>query len=166
MLPAGHEGRTRRGGKTERGAAWKRSHVVQTVKRLEAEGRVSGVLTGPTFVRGVELLGPQKGKASLWANPSRNRMLTGKPVRELACSVQFKSLKTCAWSRRLIARRTARRRRSNGNNAFVAKVRWSRTLRPKPKAPAVPPRAEPIALPDWTRIGDAGSGLSVGVPFD
>ena len=55
---------------------------------------------------------------------------------------------------------------SNGNNAFVAKVRWSRTLRPKPKVSAVPPRAEPIAVPDWTRIGDADSGLSVGVPFD
>ena len=61
---------------------------------------------------------------------------------------------------------SASRRRSNGNNAFVAKTRWSRTLRPKPKVPAVPLPARPAALPDWTRIGDADSGLSVGVPFD
>ena len=58
---------------------------------------------------------------------------------------------------------SACRRRSNGNNAFVAKVRWSRTLRPKPEAPAVPPRAEPAALPDWTRIGDTGPGQLWGV---
>ena len=60
---------------------------------------------------------------------------------------------------------SASRRRSNGNNAFVAKVRWSRTLRPKPKAPAMPPRAEPVALPDWARIGDTDPGPPLGVPF-
>ena len=36
-------------------------------------------------------------------------MLTGKSVRELACSVQFKSLKTRTWSRRLMARHTRQR---------------------------------------------------------
>ena len=80
------------------------------------------------------------------------------------------SIRAAGWTRELeVAGRgwhSASRRRSNGNNAFVAKTRWSRTLRPKPKAPAVPPPAKPAALPDWTRIGDADSGLSVGVPFD
>ncbi len=61
---------------------------------------------------------------------------------------------------------SASRRRSNGNNAFVAKVRWSRTLRPQPKASAVPPRAEPVALPHWAGIGEADPGSSWGVPFD
>ena len=59
---------------------------------------------------------------------------------------------------------SARRRRSNGNNAFVAKVRWSRTLRPKPKAPAAPPHAEPSVLPDWAWINGADPGPSWAVP--
>jgi len=59
----------------------------------------------------------------------------------------------------------ALRPRSNGNNAFVAKVRWSRTLRPKPKAPATLPHAEPAALPDWARIGDAGPGPCWSAPL-
>ena len=60
---------------------------------------------------------------------------------------------------------SARRRRSNGNNAFVPKTRWSRMLQPRPKVPAMPPRAEPIALPDWTRIGGTDPGPPLGVPF-
>ena len=60
---------------------------------------------------------------------------------------------------------SARRRRSNGNNAFVPKTRWSRTLRPKPKVPAAPLSAKPAALPAWTRIGDTDPGPPLGVPF-
>ncbi len=55
-----------------------------------------------------------------------------------------------------MARPTARRPRSNGKNAFVAKVRWSRTLRPKPQGAATPARAERTPAPDWLRIGGAG----------
>ncbi len=57
----------------------------------------------------------------------------------------------------------ARRRRSNSNAGD--KVRWSRTLRPKPKAPAAPPRATPAALPDWARIGDTDPGPSWSAPL-
>jgi len=57
----------------------------------------------------------------------------------------------------------ARRRRSNNNAGD--KVRWSRTLRPKPKAPAAPPRATPAALPDWARIGDTDPGPSWSAPL-
>ena len=60
---------------------------------------------------------------------------------------------------------SARRRRSNGNNAFVPKTRWSRMLQPRPKVPAMPLRAEPVALPDWTRIGDTDPGPPLGIPF-
>ena len=60
---------------------------------------------------------------------------------------------------------SARRQRSNGNNAFVPKVRWSRTLRPKPRAPAVLPRTEPAALPDWAQIGDAQPRTGLRAPF-
>jgi len=58
---------------------------------------------------------------------------------------------------------SARRPRSNANNAFVAKVRWSRTLRPKPQAAATPARAERTPAPDWLRIDDAGQpdGFSI-----
>ncbi len=49
---------------------------------------------------------------------------------------------------------SARRPRSNANNAFVAKVRWSRTLRPKPRRDTTPPRLERTPAPDWPQIGD------------
>lgn len=57
-----------------------------------------------------------------------------------------------------------RRPRSNGNNAFVAKVRWSRTLRPKPPARASPPPAERAPAPDWIRLDDAEPRSRLGIP--
>jgi len=44
-------------------------------------------------------------------------------------------------------------------------VRWSRTLRPKPKVPAAPPGVEAAVLPDWARIGDTGPGPSWNAPL-
>ncbi len=58
---------------------------------------------------------------------------------------------------------SARRPRSNANNAFVAKVRWSRTLRPKPRGGATPARAERAPAPDWLRIGDAGQPFTFSI---
>jgi len=56
---------------------------------------------------------------------------------------------------------SARRPRSN---AFVAKVRWSRTLRPKPPAHANQPRAERAPVPDWIRLGDVEPRSPFGIP--
>jgi len=79
------------------------------------------------------------------------------------------SLRAANWTREadVPARgwHSTRRPRSNGNNAFVAKVRWSRTLRPKPKAPAMLPRVEPAALPDWARIGGTDPWPSWSAPL-
>lgn len=58
---------------------------------------------------------------------------------------------------------SARRPRSNASNAFVAKVRWSRTLRPKPPAGASPSPTEPTPLPDWIALGDAGQRPPFGI---
>lgn len=60
---------------------------------------------------------------------------------------------------------SARRKRSNRNNAFVAKLRWSRTLRPKPKAPVASPRAEPALVPDWMQVGDTRLVPPLAVPI-
>jgi len=59
---------------------------------------------------------------------------------------------------------SARRPRSNANNAFVAKVRWSRTLRPKPPARASLPPAKPAPAPDWIRLDDAEPTSPFGIP--
>ncbi len=46
------------------------------------------------------------------------------------------------------------RKRSNAN-AQIGEIRWSRTLRPKLKAPVEPHHRQPVAVPDWMRMGDA-----------
>jgi len=60
---------------------------------------------------------------------------------------------------------SARRPRSNASNAFVAKIRWSRTLRPKPPARASLPQAERAPAPDWIRLDDAEPRSRFGIPF-
>ncbi len=98
---------------------------------------------------------------------SAERAGHGKIITYLRADEEGTSIRAAGWVKEAVVPgrgwHSARRQRSNGNNAFVAKVRWSRTLRPKPKAPAVPPRAQPAALPDWTRIGDTGPGPLLGM---
>ena len=55
-----------------------------------------------------------------------------------------------------------RRPRSNANNAFVAKIRWSRTLRPKPPEYASPRAAKHPPALDSIRLG----GAAPKSPFD
>jgi len=68
------------------------------------------------------------------------------------------SLRAAGWVPEAVIRgrgwHRAGRPRSNVN-AYAPKIRWSRTLRPKIKKPATAPRAEPAAVADWMRLGDA-----------